>query len=128
MKTAQSQLPFTLILPGPDRKRMPVPYHYRMTFRTPIPGEPGCVATWELYGGRENYQVSLERTAGGELLWHCTCPDAVYRADDNNPHYCKHVRGLIDLFETVSREPQASASTVMQGNDPAAPSPSVLAP
>lgn len=105
MKAAQPQPPFTLItlvLPGPDRKRMPVPYHYRLTFRTPIPGETGCVATWDLYGGRENYQISLERTAGGELLWHCTCPDAVYRADNINPHYCKHVRGLQDLFAIVN--------------------------
>ena len=91
----------TLVLPGPDRKRSLAPYLYRMTFRTATPGEPGCAATWEIYGGRENYQISLERTGGGELLWHCTCPDAVYRADEANPHYCKHVRGLIDLFEIV---------------------------
>src|SRR5262245_28190006 len=100
----QPKTPFsliTLVLPGPDRKRTFMPYHYRMTFRTPTPGEPGCVATWDLYGGREDYQISLERTEGGELLWHCTCPDAVYRADDANPHYCKHVRGLIDVFETI---------------------------
>jgi len=104
MKTTHTQPPFTLItlvLPGPDRKRLPLPYHYRMTFRTPSPSEPGCVATWEVYGGREEYQVALERTAGGELLWHCTCADAVYRADDANPHYCKHVSGLKDLFELI---------------------------
>lgn len=101
----------TLVLPGPDRKRQPVPYHYRITFRAPSAVEPGCVATWEVYGGREEYQISLERTHGGELLWHCTCPDAVYRADDNNPtpHYCKHVRGLIDLFALVAPPPAAAA-------------------
>ena len=116
MKTTQPRLPFTLItlvLPGPDRKRTLMPYHYRMTFRNPTPGAPGCAATWELYGGRENYQISLVRTEGGELLWHCTCPDAVYRADDTNPHYCKHVRGLQELFATVGapvcRQPQAVA-------------------
>ena len=94
----------TLVLPGPDRKRQPVPYHYRITFRTPAPTEPGCVATWEVYGGREDYQISLERSPGGELLWHCTCADAVYRADDTNPnpHYCKHIRGLRELFELVA--------------------------
>ena len=59
------------------------------------PGEPGCVVTWEVYGGREEYQISLERTAGGELLWHCTCPTRSTAATTTTPHYCKHVRGLI---------------------------------
>ena len=100
----------TLVLPGPDRKRQPMPYHYRVTFRSPTPAEPGCVATWEIYGGREEYQLSLERTAGGELLWHCTCPDAVYRKDDTNPnpHYCKHVRALRELFDLVTPPPAAT--------------------
>jgi len=91
----------TLILPGPDRKRSPAPYHYRVTFRTPNPGEPGCVATWEVFGGREEYQISLERTDDRQLVWHCTCPDAIYHADYHNAHHCKHVQGLRDVFETV---------------------------
>jgi len=91
----------TLILPGPDRKRTPAPYHYRMTYRNPEPGEPGCVITWEVLGGREEYQISLERTDGGDLLWHCTCPDAVYHGEYRNAHRCKHVQGLMDVFEPL---------------------------
>ena len=94
----------TLLLPGSDRKRRPAPYHYRITFRARPPVAPGCIATWEVYGGREEYQITLEKSPGNELLWHCTCPDAVYRANDNNPHYCKHIRGLRELFELVTSE------------------------
>ena len=83
----------------------------------------------ELYGGREEYQISLERTAGGELIWHCSCPDAVYRASDANPHYCKHVRGLIDLFDLVGQPVAWRAQPpVRTETDPAAASRSVLAP
>jgi hypothetical protein len=95
----------TLVVPGPDRKRRPLPYHYRITFRSSDPTEPGCVATWEIYGGREEYQLSLERTRGGELRWHCSCPDAVYRSEDNPLHDCKHVRALKDLFALVTPPP-----------------------
>ena len=91
----------TLILPGPDRKRNPAPYHFRVTYRNPEPGEAGCVMTWEVRGGRDVYQISLERTPAGEHHWHCTCPDAVYHGEYRNAHLCKHVRGLADLFETI---------------------------
>ena len=30
-------------LPGPNRKRTPSPYHFRVTYRNPNFGEPGCV-------------------------------------------------------------------------------------
>jgi hypothetical protein len=98
----------TLVLPGPDRKRQPLPYHYRITFRSPTPTEPGCVATWEIYGGREEYQLSLERTGAGELVWHCSCPDAVYRRENNPRHDCKHVVALKDLFALVNPPPDAA--------------------
>ena len=117
MHTGPSFALVSLVLPGPDRKRMPVPYHYRLRFRAANPAEAGCVATWEICGGREEYQLSLERTAGGELLWHCTCPDTVYRARDGNPHYCKHVRALMDLFSLVNAE-----------TGPVEPQPSALVP
>lgn len=96
--------PFTLItviLPGPDRKRTPAPYHYRVTYRNPEPREPGCVMTWEVLGGRELYQVALERTAGGDHVWHCTCPDAVYHHEYRHACGCKHVHGLMGLFDTI---------------------------
>lgn len=92
----------TLVLPGPDRKRTPAPYHYRVTYRNPEPGAAGCVVTWEVLGGREEYQISLERTDASVLAWHCTCPDAVYRGEIPNPHRCKHVRGLAQVFEPLT--------------------------
>lgn len=91
----------SVILPGPDRKRTGSLYHYRVTYRNPDPTETGCVMTWEVSGGRDAYQVSLERTAGGEHAWHCTCPDAVYRGENDPFHLCKHVQGLVDATPTV---------------------------
>lgn len=88
----------TLILPGPDRKRRPSPYHFRVTYRNPEPDEAGCLMTWDVYGGRETYQVALERTADGRAEWHCTCPDAVYHGETRSAHRCKHVQGLRDTL------------------------------
>jgi hypothetical protein len=83
-------------LPGPTRKRTHSPYCYRLTYRNPEPGGTGCALLWEVLGGREIYQIALERERSGRFLWHCTCPDAVYRGEDA-PHTCKHVRGLLRL-------------------------------
>jgi hypothetical protein len=80
-------------LPGPTRKRTPSPYCYRLTYRNPSSRDEGCVLSWDVLGGREIYQVALERRRSGQLRWHCSCADAVYRGD-NGPHTCKHVRGL----------------------------------
>lgn len=80
-------------LPGPTRKRTPSPYCYRLTFRNANPREAGCVLQWDVMGGREIYQVALERRANGGLRWHCTCADAAYRGE-SRPGPCKHVRGL----------------------------------
>lgn len=59
------------------------------------------MATWEVLGGREEYQISLEKTNDGEFLWHCCCPDSVYREEPHNKHICKHVRGLLEGFESI---------------------------
>lgn len=91
----------TLSIPGPDRKRTPALYTYRVTYRNPTPGEPGCVMTWEATGGRLPYQVALERTDGGRHLWHCSCADAVYRGEDNPDHMCKHVRSLAEFIPVL---------------------------
>jgi hypothetical protein len=80
-------------LPGPTRKRLPSAYRYALTYRNPEPTAAGCLLLWDVQGGREPYQIALERERGGELRWHCTCADAVYRGEDE-PHVCKHVRGL----------------------------------
>jgi len=91
-------------LPGPTRKRAPSSYCYRLTYRNPQPNEPGCVLLWEVAGGRESYQIALERETTGYLRWHCTCADAVYRGEDA-PHTCKHVKGL----QALGRQPAASS-------------------
>ena len=88
-------------IPGPDRKRLPSEYRFRVTYRHPDAAEPGCVMVWEVVGGRLPYQIAVERTERGELKWHCSCADAVYRGE-NPDHCCKHVRGLIESVETVA--------------------------
>ena len=87
-----------LRIPGPDRKRNLAAYTYRVTYRAPDPRAVGCVAVWEVGGGRLPYQVALERTEAGELKWHCGCADAVYRGDRDARHACKHVAGLAECL------------------------------
>lgn len=84
------------LLPGPDRKRRPRRYVYRLSYRNPEPAAVGCVLTWEVSGGRLSYQVALERDERGNLRLHCTCADAVFRAADEG-RFCKHLRGLLGL-------------------------------
>jgi hypothetical protein len=92
-------------LPGPSRKRTPSAYCYRLTYRTPDPAEPGCLLLWDVLGGRDVYQIALQRQQGGGLRWHCTCADAVYRGE-SRPHLCKHVRGL----QALGRPPLGPAA------------------
>ncbi|MBY0230693.1 MAG: hypothetical protein K2W96_15510 [Gemmataceae bacterium] len=95
-RIVRNMLPETVVfaaLPGPTRKRTASPYCFRVTHRAADPLEPGCAMQWEVYGGRDIYQVDLERLPNGKLRWHCSCADAVYRGDDGR-HACKHVKGL----------------------------------
>lgn|SRR5262245_24931752 len=85
-----------LVLPGPDRKRSQRPYCYRLIHHNPDPGSVGCALLWEVSGGRMPYQIALERDEAGGLQLHCTCADAVYRAEDQG-RFCKHVQGLIEI-------------------------------
>ena len=85
-------------LPGPDRKRTPSAYLFRVVYRAPDAAGPGCVMAWEVAGGRQPYQIALERLVNGRLVWHCSCADAVYRGEDDPKHRCKHVRGLADCL------------------------------
>jgi len=97
MKIKKRQLPGEVTfaaLPGPTRKRTPSPYCYRLVYRNDDARAAGCALQWDVLGGREVYQVALERLESGRLRWHCTCADAVYRGE-NAPHQCKHVRGLL---------------------------------
>lgn len=91
--------PVFSLLPGPDRKRQPAAYRYSLTFRNPETG-PGCVMVWDVNGGRMSYQIALERDEVGTLHLHCTCADAIFRAEPEG-RFCKHVRGLLDIGKTA---------------------------
>lgn len=93
--TAQPYRLYTL-LPGPGRKREPRWYSYDLSYRNPDHASTGCVLMWHVAGGRQPYQVALERDERGGLHVHCTCADAVYRGETAG-HVCKHVRGLMGL-------------------------------
>lgn len=93
-----------IVLPGPDRKRTAAVYDFRLTYRSRELQAAGCLATWQVRGGREEYQVALERDAGGWLHWHCTCADAVYRSERIG-RACKHVLGLSALGPKTLNSP-----------------------
>jgi hypothetical protein len=112
----QNQLPLVnpqalmiLVLPGPDRKRTHRPYCYQVTYRNPEPGSIGCALLWEVTGGRMEYQIALERDESGKCRLHCTCADAVFRAEDEG-RFCKHVEGLLELQRLT--EPCGTAEPV----------------
>jgi len=84
------------VLPGPDRKQTRTCYRFRVVYRAPRADETGCMMVWEVTGGREPYQIALERDESGRDHWHCTCADAVYRGELTARHRCKHVRGLLE--------------------------------
>jgi hypothetical protein len=94
--TEAQPIVYLAMLPGPDRKRSRSVYHYRLAYRSACPDQPGCAALWEVIGGRTPYQVALERDDAGRYFWHCTCADAVYRAEEQG-RVCKHVQGLLDF-------------------------------
>jgi hypothetical protein len=100
-------------LPGPDRKRSRTRYGYRLTYRDPDQKAVGCALTWEVSGGRIPYQIALERDAAGNVKLHCTCADAVFRAEDKG-QFCKHVRGLLQ-FGKRSQAAEAGDSTMQLG-------------
>src|SRR4051794_30627971 len=83
-------------LPGPSRKRTQTAYGYRLIYRNEVPDAAGCVLLWEVTGGREPYQIALELERSGGLRLHCTCADAIYRAESQG-RFCKHVLGLLNL-------------------------------
>jgi hypothetical protein len=53
---------------------------------------------WEVHGGRLGYQVALERDEAGALRLHCTCADAIFRAESEG-RFCKHIRGLMSFVQ-----------------------------
>jgi hypothetical protein len=84
------------LLPGPDRKRSEAPYSYRLIYRDPDLIEAGCRTIWEVVGGRLVYQIALEQDDEGCLQLHCTCADAIFRAEAEG-RFCKHIRGLLEF-------------------------------
>jgi hypothetical protein len=105
--SGQSPHPFILSarLPGPDRKRSETPYCYRLIHRDLETAGPLCVFLWEVSGGRQEYQIALERDEAGNLRLHCTCADAVYRSEPEGK-FCKHIRGLL-TFGQAEAQPDA---------------------
>ncbi|MFL5339027.1 MAG: hypothetical protein ACJ8F7_02575 [Gemmataceae bacterium] len=97
------------LLPGPDRKRTDSLYQYRLVYRHPETDAEGCLMMWQVTGGRQTYQVALERDHRQRLRWHCTCADAVYRGELEAHHVCKHVRGLIEFTPPVPAELRRAA-------------------
>lgn len=42
------------------------------------------------------YQIALERDEADNLRLHCTCADAVFRAEEQG-RFCKHIQGLLQF-------------------------------
>jgi hypothetical protein len=91
----QTHRELSAMLPGPDRKRTPTAYYYRLTYRNPDDQAVGCVLTWAVRGGRMTYQIAVERREDGHLKVHCTCADAVFRREEEG-RLCKHVQGFLE--------------------------------
>jgi len=95
------------LLPGPDRKRTPKVYLYRLNYRNPVRAAVGCVMTWEVSGGRLPYQIAVERREDQCLKIHCTCADAVFRREEEG-RLCKHAQGFLErtLRDVLSLDPK----------------------
>ena len=91
-------------VPGPSRKRTIQPYLFRVVHRSADPQEPGCALSCEVFGGRLSYKVDLERRENGFYRWHCTCADAVYRAENEGRH-CKHIKAILALGRPILEGP-----------------------
>jgi hypothetical protein len=95
---ARPALEWAVFLPGPTRQRSERSYTYRLKYLNLHPERAGCLMTWEVEGGRLLYQIAVERQEGGGLRCHCTCADAIYRAEEEG-RACKHVRGFLDWYQ-----------------------------
>src|SRR5882762_4789278 len=97
------------LLPGPDRKRTPKVYSFRLSYRNPSDKAAGCVMTWDVFGGRMPYQIAVERRDDQHLKIHCTCADAVFPREEEG-RLCKHVQGFLEetLRDALQIEPLAA--------------------
>jgi hypothetical protein len=87
---------------------------WRRCCRNPNPAEVGCVMSWEVKGGRLAYQVAVEREKTGRLRCHCTCADAVFRAEAEG-RYCKHVKGFLAWGESLAEPPPGEENKLRKG-------------
>ena len=101
-------------LPGPGRKRADSAYVYRLCYVNPEPHREGCVMTWEVKGGRLTYQIAVERDRDGRLRCHCTCADAVFRAEPEG-RWCKHVQGFLAWGRPVAEDPAGPSPEIRLG-------------
>lgn len=85
------------MIPGPDRKRTDTVYVYRLVYEADDPKADGCLQLWLTAGGRDVYQVVLEKDRG-RRLWSCTCADHAFRGEAEDRRLCKHVRGLVSFL------------------------------
>lgn len=108
--TDNSTFCLTIRLPGPSRKRKPVDYHFRLLYWNPDPEVVGCVLLWEVQGGRMPYQIAVERAESGQLRLHCTCADAIFRAEREG-RFCKHVRGFLSSGQTLQQTDAAPTTS-----------------
>ena len=105
---------WAILLPGPGRKRLERSYIYRLQYLNLNPDKTGCLMTWQVEGGRLLYQIAVEQEEGGGLRCHCTCADAVYRAEEEG-RYCKHVRGFLDWYQADPASREAPAKQLRLG-------------
>lgn len=110
----------TAILPGPNRQRRPTRYAYCVRYRNPDPRQPGCLITWDVLGGRDDYQIAAEWTLDNRIAWHCTCPDAIFRGSRHPARFCKHIHGLFTVLN-IGSEPNASPPQRRPGKVPPPP-------
>ena len=128
----------TLVLPGPDREAdagaVPLSASRTGTRTRPsrVRDDVGGL------GGREDVPDRPRTDRGGELLWHCTCPDAVYHGETERPPL--QARPQVDSATVRDRVRSASSSAepypgsrpraahAVRETGPAAPRPSVPAP
>jgi len=106
----ESRAVLTAILPGPARDQEHSLYQYRLMYRNPDAAGQGCLMLWQVIGGRDTYQITLERDEWEQVHWHCTCADAIYRGSTIPGHVCKHVAILAEFVPPVANSAPSRAA------------------
>lgn len=85
-------------VPGSSKRAEPV-YEFRLVYQ----GSGHCLQVWQVTGGKDFYQASLEQDIEGHFRWHCSCADSAYRGERIAGHVCKHVRTLLAFLAPPGR-------------------------